>query len=213
MAVPADDGVCLREHLCQLHIIFKSQVAKYDEHITEGAEVLVVCGRFKGRRKLQPLALVGVRIGNPCLTDLYQPQHTDAYAVALENFVGLHVDALSISGKYIGADKIKLGRVHIVAESGGAGVELMVTEGGKVESHMVHQSNHGDTGAVAVVHVRIACAAVARSQEEQARVIQPLLLHAGSQPGHAVDVGVHIIDAQNGDLLAEGGAQKGKERK
>ena len=79
----------------------------------------------------------------------------------------------------------------------------MVAEGRDVKAHMVHQGNHGDARAVAVIYVWITGAVVTCGHEQQPRGMETLVFYASSQLRHAVNIGVHVVNPQYRHLLSE----------
>ena len=60
---------------------------------------------------------------------------------------------------------------------------------------------------VAAVYIGAAGAVIAGREQEQLRGFCPLLFHAGGQTCYAINIGVHIVDAEDGNLLGKGRAE------
>ena len=208
--MPADDDIGFRELFGQLYFVLKAHVGEQNQNVTLLAQVSIIAGCFKRRAELECLYLIGMSIRHAVVTNLDQPEYADADSVAFKDVIGLQIQRLLRGAFDVGTDKGKFGEIQAVAQRFHSTVELMVAERGEIEAEAVHELNHRGSGVLTAVHIGAAGAVVTGRQKQQIRVLGSFCFQAACQLRQVVHIGVHVVDAQDGDLCCQGIAQHGQ---
>ena len=134
------------------------------------------------------------------MADFNHANHGHLYALMFKGLKRLDAEVGVIGNEDIGTEEREIGPLNIVLQADDFAIPLVVAHRREVKARSVHQLDHGIIDGVVLVVDGIARAVVACRKHQQVRIDIPQTVDQRSKLGEHVDVGVHVVDGEDGDF-------------